>query len=122
MLVYRIEDKKRRGAYNATACDNRRTAHGCFDARDHPPPGSDGMPMKKLHPHHHFGFASLRDVVRWFPKSARRGMVNHGTLLGLSVYEVHGNAVLRGNKQVAFNRHKAKRVSFRLFKTGKVTS
>jgi len=115
MLVYRIEDRYKRGAYNAKIGDDRRMAHACFDNTNHPPPSKDGMSFSRLYDHHHFGFASPRDLVRWFPRAARNGLAAYNTGCGIGVYEVHGNAVLRGNKQIAFNRKKAKRVAFRKF-------
>lgn len=110
MRVWRIENDAGEGPYCATAgpvsnAEGYRITHAHADS-GHPSPWDDGMDEFRRH-QHVCGLPTLCSVREWFA-----GWFDpmHSQGFRLSVYDVPGEAVLVGGRQVAFDRDKAKRV------------
>ena len=109
MLIYRIENKRGQGPYCSKHKDQYLRCWLCdrhSDIEKHPSPDEDGIyEWKRVHK---CGFSSLRKLKAWFNKEELKAL--YEAKFDIVRYEVDKKDVLVGQKQVMFNRRKARRV------------
>ena len=106
MLVYRIENKRGQGPY----CSNHKYQDWLCDRHSdiekHPSPVEDGI--YEWTKSHKCGFSSLKKLKAWFNTEELKAL--YAAKFDIVRYEVDKKDVLVGQKQVMFNRRKARRV------------
>lgn len=57
-----------------------------------------------------FGFETMEQLLRWFGPSTRGPLERHG--FGVATYDVREDGLVKGSRQLAFDRRASVRVSF----------
>ena len=102
--IYRVELEDGAGPYNHRKRDNWYChVRGTYDPERNPGPWADGIAATSSYS---YGFASERQFRTWFLSRDRKNLARRG--FKLSVYAAEKRDVVRGCKQVAFLKAKAK--------------
>ena len=75
------------------------------DYAHRPSTSDDNLPEIYALSHMHFGFADLDALHAWFDDDALSLMADHG--VNLTTYDVQRGHVIRGHKQLCFNKEHA---------------
>ena len=109
--IYRIEGSDGRGLYSSTKLRKTVNLLNLYDDYRHPSPRDESGELgetyraQRFRSSHLFGFDSLDQLNRWVNKNERWALSNAGAKL--AKYQVEDDRVLRGSRQVAFNKYGA---------------